>query len=180
MKYTNSKKICVSDLRTLPVDEACVLITHAINDALAPLGLTLRWMNIIDFDKTSPDYNPDGNHGRFRIYLTDDAAAEKPDLTTKEAAIRYSKEIRAKGDAVVQMADHLRSELIKHAKDDDYTVNPSEAIASCVLSMRHFEDGVMRQGLVLKNIGNPNPYPESKDPASIKVEPTADNLKFAQ
>lgn len=30
----------------------------------------------------------------------------------------------------------------------------------------------------LKRIGNPNPYPESYNPESSKVEPTADGLKL--
>jgi hypothetical protein len=30
----------------------------------------------------------------------------------------------------------------------------------------------------LKRLNQPNPYPESKDPTSIKIEPTADGLKL--
>lgn len=33
-------------------------------------------------------------------------------------------------------------------------------------------------GMDLKRIGTPDPYPESKDPSSLKVEPTADGLKM--
>jgi hypothetical protein len=36
----------------------------------------------------------------------------------------------------------------------------------------------MRQGMALKYIGTPNPYPNSKDPSNTLVEPTADGLKM--
>ena len=53
-----------------------------------------------------------------------------------------------------------------------------EAIAQHTLSIRDLESCIMRQGMALKYIGNPNPYPESHNPASSVVEPTADNLKM--
>jgi hypothetical protein len=33
-------------------------------------------------------------------------------------------------------------------------------------------------GMDLKRLNQPDPYPESKNPNSMKIEPTADNLKF--
>lgn len=53
-----------------------------------------------------------------------------------------------------------------------------ETIAQHILSIRDLESCIMRQGMALKYIGNPNPYPESYNPASPVVEPTADGLKL--
>lgn len=47
-----------------------------------------------------------------------------------------------------------------------------------ILSTRDLESCIMRQGMALKYIGTPNPYPESKNPESSVVEPTADGLKL--
>lgn len=52
------------------------------------------------------------------------------------------------------------------------------------LSITHLEDAIMRQGMRCKEIdaaapgSAPNPYPESYNPASPVVEPTADGLKL--
>jgi hypothetical protein len=53
-----------------------------------------------------------------------------------------------------------------------------EVIAQHTLSIRDLESCIMRQGMALKYIGNPNPYPHSKDPTSLVIEPTADGLKM--
>lgn len=52
----------------------------------------------------------------------------------------------------------------------------NESIAQHTLSIRDLESAIMRQGMALKYIGNPNPYPESYNPASPVVAPTADGL----
>lgn len=53
-----------------------------------------------------------------------------------------------------------------------------ELIAQHILSLRDLESAIMRQGMALKAIGNPTPYPQSYNPASPVVEPTADGLKL--
>jgi hypothetical protein len=50
----------------------------------------------------------------------------------------------------------------------------SEAMAQITLSQRDAESAIMRLGMVLKAIGNPTPYPESYNPDSPVVHPTAD------
>lgn len=40
------------------------------------------------------------------------------------------------------------------------------------------QEAIMWLGMDLKRVGNPNPYPESYNPNSSKVEPTADGLKL--
>lgn len=47
----------------------------------------------------------------------------------------------------------------------------SREIASAITS---FEVSKMMLGKVLSTLGTPNPYPESKNPASPKIEPTAE------
>lgn len=51
------------------------------------------------------------------------------------------------------------------------------------LSITKLQEAVMWLGMDLKRINetsgqSPNPYPESKNPNSLKIEPTADNLKL--
>lgn len=46
------------------------------------------------------------------------------------------------------------------------------------LTITKLQEAVMWLGMNLKRLGAENPYPESKNPDSTKVEPTADGLKF--
>lgn len=47
------------------------------------------------------------------------------------------------------------------------------------LSITKLQEGVMWLGMDLKRLGEANPYPSSKDPATgTVIEPTADNLKL--
>ena len=96
---------------------------------------------------------------------------------TKLEAIAAAKTFRRDADELLQrMKEHktrLREYLAIGACDD-----PSEVIAQHTLSIRDLESCIMRQGMALKYIGNPDPYPESRNPDSPVVEPTADGLKL--
>lgn len=46
------------------------------------------------------------------------------------------------------------------------------------LSQTKIEEAIMWLGMDLKAIGTPNPYPNSKDPSNLKIDPTADGLKL--
>lgn len=103
---------------------------------------------------------------------------------TKLEAIATAKTFRKDADELLQrMKDH-RKEISVLRKDDTETElfseaeNFSEVIAQHTLSIRDLESCIMRQGMALKYIGNPDPYPESRNPDSPKVEPTADGLKM--
>lgn len=90
--------------------------------------------------------------------------------------IAAAKQFRKDADELLQ-----RMKLHKHVLmqcDPNEPQDKGEAIAQHILSFRDLESAIMRQGLVLKHIGNPDPYPESKNPASPIVEPTADGLKL--
>jgi len=46
------------------------------------------------------------------------------------------------------------------------------------LTITKLQEAIMWLGMELKRLGEANPYPESYNPASSKVEPTADGLKM--
>lgn len=46
------------------------------------------------------------------------------------------------------------------------------------LAITKLQEAVMWLGMDLKRIGTPDPYPESKDPSSTRIESTADGLKM--
>ena len=58
-------------------------------------------------------------------------------------------------------------------------VKQLESCRETALAITKLQEAVMWLGMDLKRLGNPNPYPSSKDPSTGDVvEPTADNLKF--
>ncbi len=65
-----------------------------------------------------------------------------------------------------------------HTPDDEKFIDPEGAWRHFAIAIEKTEDAIMRLGMVLKCIGNPSPYPESYNPASPVVEPTADGLKL--
>lgn len=46
------------------------------------------------------------------------------------------------------------------------------------LTITKIQEGIMWLGMELKRLGTPNPYPQSYNPESTVVEPTADGLKL--
>ena len=109
---------------------------------------------------------------------------------TKLEAIAAAKTFRRDADELLQrMKDH-KSALLTRAHEGKgaggVTIQPhgelfediNECIAQHILSTRNLESCIMRQGMALKYIGNPDPYPESRNPESPVVKPTADGLKL--
>jgi hypothetical protein len=99
---------------------------------------------------------------------------------TKEEAIIAAKTFRKDADELLQRmklhAGLLKSKEVFTSEED--IIDVGEAIAQHTLSIRDLESCIMRQGMALKYIGNPNPYPNSKDPSNTVVEPTSDGLKM--
>lgn len=90
----------------------------------------------------------------------------------KETLIRTAKHFRKDADDLLQrMKEHAQA-LKFNAKTLE-AENVAEIIAQHILSQRDLEACIMRQGMVLKNIGVTNPYPESKNPESPVVHPTS-------
>ena len=46
------------------------------------------------------------------------------------------------------------------------------------LSITKLQEAIMWLGMDLKRLGTANPYPEGKNPESLRIEPTADGLKM--
>jgi hypothetical protein len=95
---------------------------------------------------------------------------------TKEQSIIAAKQFRKDADELLQRMKNHNRNLGQHtdmAADDIW-----EVCAQHTLSIRDLESCIMRQGMALKYIGNPNPYPNSKDPSNTIVEPTSDGLKM--
>lgn len=93
----------------------------------------------------------------------------------KDEAIIQAKQFRVEADALLQrMKDHKRVLLTPQGDFPDI----GESIAQHTLSIRDLESVIMRQGMVLKTLGTPNPYPNSRDTSNTVVDATADGLKL--
>jgi len=101
---------------------------------------------------------------------------------TKEQAIHAAKTFRKEADDLLQRMKQHKTALTSRNHGDptlaDACDDSGEVIAQHILSIRDLESCIMRQGMALKYIGTPNPYPNSKDPSNTIVEPTADGLKM--
>lgn len=98
----------------------------------------------------------------------------------KDQAIIAAKTFRKNADELLQRMKEHGKELksLMGAPPPIILEDGAEVIAQHMLSIRDLESCIMRQGMTLKYIGNPNPYPNSKDPSNTTVEPTSDNLKM--
>ena len=106
---------------------------------------------------------------------------------TKLEAIATAKTFRKDADELLQrMKEHTKQLTINgrmvvagtEEVTEDQLLDIREVIAQHIISTRDLESCIMRQGMALKYIGTPDPYPESKNPSSTVVEPTADGLKM--
>lgn len=94
----------------------------------------------------------------------------------KEEAVKTAKQLRKEADDVLQKLKAFKRDLI--SADGGSIEDKGEAIAHATISSRDLESCIMRLGMTLKYIENTNPYPQSYNPESPVVEPTADNLKL--
>lgn len=62
-------------------------------------------------------------------------------------------------------------EVLQRVKDLEYRYETANAI-------RKLQEGIMWLGMNLKRLGETDPYPESRNTESDKIEPTADGLKM--
>lgn len=99
---------------------------------------------------------------------------------TKELAITTSKQFRKDADELLQRMKEHTKEMRSQSQSGTAPIGDDfpEAIAQHIISTRDLESCIMRQGMALKYIGSPNPYPDSKDPSNTVVNPTADGLKM--
>ena len=98
------------------------------------------------------------------------------DKTTAESRIKQSKDWRSRLDSILQ---EMKAQQAEERKGPPHDSGRHLAIAVTAV-----EDGIMRNGMRMKEIDAtnpgtaPNPYPSSYDPKSSTVEPTADGLKM--
>lgn len=96
---------------------------------------------------------------------------------TNEELIKKAKELRVSMDSVLQQMKDNKTEITASLKTNNHQ-DPGEVLAQHTLSIRDLESAIMRQGMVLKNLAAPNPYPNSYNPNNATVEPTADGLRL--
>lgn len=89
------------------------------------------------------------------------------DTETRDARVAQAKGWRQRLDVILQ---EMKEQQGKEEK--------CEYGRHLSLSITHLEDSIMRQGMRLKALDAPNPYPSSYDPSNLTVHPTADNLKL--
>ena len=66
-------------------------------------------------------------------------------------------------------------------KDIDEVIQRVRDLDSCretSIVITKLQEAVMWLGMDLKRLNEPDPYPESKNPNSMRIDPTADNLKL--
>ena len=66
-------------------------------------------------------------------------------------------------------------------KDIDGIIQRVKELDACeeaLICRLKLTEAVMWLGMDLKRLNEPNPYPESKNPESMRIEPTADGLKL--
>ena len=96
---------------------------------------------------------------------------------TNEELIKKAKELRVSMDSVLQQMKDHKTEITVSLKTNNHQ-DPGEVSAQHTLSIRDLESAIMRQGMVLKNLAAPNPYPNNYNPNNATVEPTADGLRL--
>jgi len=93
--------------------------------------------------------------------------SDEQKATEHDRMVINAKELRVETDQVLQRAKAFRDSLGR-----------SDAARHASISVTALEDAIMRLGMVLKELGTPNPYPNSYKPENTIVDPTADNLKL--
>ena len=69
-------------------------------------------------------------------------------------------------------------QLRKDTDDIIQRVRELEPCRETSLVITKLQEAVMWLGMDLKSLNQPNPYPESMNPESMRIEPTADGLKM--
>jgi len=98
-----------------------------------------------------------------------------PDTAAKLAATAQTKQLRKELDNVLQNLKRDSEPGYTGCRPPDHFVQGSRERS---LAVTKIQEAIMWLGMDLKDIGEPNPYPHSFDPASPVIEPTADGLKM--
>lgn len=99
--------------------------------------------------------------------LREHAAEEKTAMTSTDYYVVTTKSFRKRLDELLQELKFFQNSWVSN-----------ESYRNARLAAEHIEDSIMRLGMVLKALGESNPYPNSYDPSNTVVDPTADGLKL--
>ena len=93
----------------------------------------------------------------------------------QEAFVFQTKQWRKDLDEVLQRFHKGSDKNYTELRDPDHPVRSSRERS---LAVTKIEEAIMWLGMDLKAQNTPNPYPQSYDPASNVIDPTADGLKM--
>lgn len=99
---------------------------------------------------------------------------EKLRCVSKENGEPLFEVVEDKFESEVKLDKQLRKDfdsLLQKLQEADKSRERSLAITK-------IQEAIMWLGMDLKRLGTANPYPESKNPESLIIEPTADGLKM--
>lgn len=89
--------------------------------------------------------------------------------------IAQTKTHRKNLDAILQEIRRDSDKDFTGERSPDHVVRSSRERSQAITKI---QEGIMWLGMDLKALGAPNPYPESKNPESMVIEPTADGIKL--
>ena len=98
-----------------------------------------------------------------------------PSPNQQEAFVFQTKQWRKDLDECLQRIKKGSDKGFTGLRDPDHPVRSSRERS---LAVTKVEEAIMWLGMDLKAQNTPNPYPQSYNPASNVIEPTADNLKL--
>jgi len=98
-------------------------------------------------------------------------------MATIEAAHRAAEQHTRNTDEGIVAVKQLRADLDPLIDRVRQLYLPT-GMAEKTLAMRKLQEGMAWLGFTLKELGNPNPYPNSKDPSNTIVDPTDSGLKM--
>jgi hypothetical protein len=94
--------------------------------------------------------------------------------TIQEVHVRKTKQWRKDLDSILQSIKD-NSDRNRGMSPDGDTIRSSKERS---LAITKLQEAIMWLGMDLKDMHEPNPYPESLNPDSPIIEPTADGLKL--
>lgn len=98
-----------------------------------------------------------------------------PAQTPIDGPIRQTKEFRKALDAVLQ---EIKLACGEGDPSQGIPVGETRQSRERDIAITKIQEAIMWLGMDLKDIGTANPYPESYNPESLVIEPTADGLKL--
>jgi hypothetical protein len=96
-------------------------------------------------------------------------------MDTNDSHIIETKRLRIAIDDVIQQVRAASDKNFSGNRPPDHPVRSSRERS---LAVTKLQEAVMWLGMDLKEMGTPNPYPNSRDTSNATVDPTADGIKL--